>query len=82
MQVDHVNSDDSIVQDNHFNNNKDDSQTQFKDKDSSVNNSHGKSDSSQQLKDLKLNKIIHQGNKILQSEESSNSTIISTNTHT
>ena len=47
IQVDHVNSEDSIVQDEHSNNNKDQGQTQFKYKDSSVDKSHGKLDSSQ-----------------------------------
>ena len=75
IQVDHVNSEDSIVQDDHFNNNKDDGQTQFKDKNSSVNKSHGKSD----LKYLKSNKIVDQENKILLSEESSDYAIVSAN---
>ena len=82
IQVDHVNNKDSTIQDDHSNNNKDDSQTQFKDKDSSVDKSHGESDSSQQLKGLKSNQIVHQENQILLSEESSNSTILSANNHT
>ena len=82
IQVDHANSEDPMVQDDHSNNNKGDSQTQVKDKDSYVNKSHGKSDSSQQLKDLKSNKMVDQENQILLSEESSNSTIVSANTHT
>ena len=60
----------------------DDDQTQFKDKDSSVDKSHGKSNSSQQLKHFKLNKIVDQEIQILLCEESSNSAIVSANNHT
>ena len=82
IQVDIVNSEDSIVQGDHSNNNKDDGQTQFKDKDSSIDKSHCKSDSSQQLKDLTSNKIVNQENQIILSKEQNNFTIISVNTHT
>ena len=46
IQVDHVNSEDSIVQDEHCNNNKDQGQTRSKDKDNSEGGSHGELDSS------------------------------------
>ena len=82
IQGDHINNEDSIVQDDHSNNNKDDGRTQFKDNDSSVDKSHGELDSSKQLRDLKSNKIVNQENQILLSKESSNSTIASANTHT
>ena len=82
IQVDHVNNEDSTIKDNHSNNNKDDSQPQFNDKDSSMDKSHGELDSPQQLNNLKLDKIVNQENQILLSEESSNSTIVSVNTYT
>ena len=48
MQVNHINSEDSIVQGDHSNHNEADSQSQFKDRDNSLDESHGESDSSQQ----------------------------------
>ena len=53
IQIDHFDSDQSIVWDNHSNNNDNDSQTPNNDVDNSEGGSHGKSDSSQQLNDLK-----------------------------
>ena len=43
--------------------------------------SHGESDNSQQLKDLKSNKIVGQNDQIIIYKESSNSTIVAANTH-
>ena len=82
IQVDRVNSEDSIVQDNHSNNNKDHGQNQSKDKDNSIDKSHGKLDSSQQLYNIELNKIIGQENQVLLSMGSNNSTSVSANKHT
>ena len=62
IQVNHFDSNQSIAWDDHSNNDNDDSKTQNSDIDNFEGGSHGKSDSSQQLKDLKLNKIANQKN--------------------
>ena len=49
----------------------------LKDKDSSVDKNHGKSDKSQQLKDLKLNKIVDHEDQVILTQESYNSTSVS-----
>ena len=59
IQVDHVNSEDSIVQNDHSNNNKDEGQTQSKDGDNYVDKSHGKLNSSHQLYNMESNKIVN-----------------------
>ena len=82
IKINHFDSNQSIVWDDHSNNNDDNSQTQSNDKDNSEDKSHGELDSPQQLKDLKSNKIVDQENQILIYVESGNSTSVSTNNHT
>ena len=82
IQIDHVNSEDSIVQDDNSNNNKDDGQAQSKDKNSSVDKSQDKLNNSQQLYNKKSNKLVDQEIQTIISKESSNSTIVSVSTRT
>ena len=66
MQINHFDSNQSVVWDDHSNNNDCDSQTPNNDKNNSQDGSHGELDSSQQLKNLKLNKIVdHEDQDIL-----------------
>ena len=77
MQVDHFNSNDSIVPDDNSNNNKDDSQTPRNHEENSEDESYGELDSSPQLIDMKSNKIVNEENQILLYMGSSNSTSVS-----
>ena len=60
---------------NHSNNNDYDSQTPSNDKDNSEDGTHGELDSSQQLKDLNSNKIVHHEDQDILTKESNNSTM-------
>ena len=62
IQIDHFDSDQSIVRDDYSNNNDNDSQTPNNGRNNSKDWSHGELNSSQQLKDLKLNKVVDQEN--------------------
>ena len=77
IQINHFDSDHSIVRDDHPNNNNDESQTPSNDKDNSEDGGHGKLDSSQQLKDLKSNKIVNHEDQVILTKESNNSTRVS-----
>ena len=66
-------SDHSIVQDDHSNNNDNDGRTHFNDKDNSEDESYDESDSSQQLNGMKPNKIVEQENQNLLTVGSSKS---------
>ena len=78
IQVNHFDSNHSIVQDDNSKNNKDDGQTLCNDKNISEDESHGELDSSPQIIDIKSNKIVNQENQILLYVGSSNSTSVST----
>ena len=78
IQVNHFDSNHSLVQDDHSNNNKDDGQTPRNDKDNSEDESHGELDSSPQLIHMKLNNIVDQENRIILYMGSSSSTSVST----
>ena len=58
IRIDHFDSNQSIVRDDHSNNNDDDSQTPSNDKDNSEDGSHHELDNSQHLDDLKSDMII------------------------
>ena len=77
IQIDHFDSNQSVVLDDHSNNNDDDSQTPSNDKDNSEDGSHGELDSSQQLKDLKSNKIVNHEDQVILTKKSNNSTSVS-----
>ena len=78
IQINHFNSNQSVVWDDHSNNNDDDSQTSSNDKDNSAEDgSHSELDSSQQLKDLKSNKIVDHEDQVMLTKESNNSTSVS-----
>ena len=59
IEIDHFDSNQSVVPDDHFNNNDNDSQNPYNDMDDSEDGSHGELYSLQQLKDLKSNKIVN-----------------------
>ena len=77
IQISHFNIEQSVVQDDHSNNNKYDSQTPSNDRDNSKDGSHGELDSSQQLKDLKSNKIINHEDQDILTKELNSSTSVS-----
>ena len=76
-QVNHFDSNHSIVQDDHYNNNNDDGRIHSNDKDDDDDESYDKLDGSQQLNDMELNKIVEQENQNLLTVGSSNSTSVS-----
>ena len=82
IQINHFDNNQSIIRDDHSNNNNNDSQTPSNDKDNSEDGSHGELNCSQQLKNLKSNKIVHHEDQVILTEESNNSTIVSANNHT
>ena len=57
IKVDNFGSDHFIVQDDHSDNNKDESQTQYNDEDNSEDKRYDELDNSQQLTGMELNKI-------------------------
>ena len=65
IQVNHFDSDHSIVSDDYSKNNKDGSQTQYNDNNNYGDESHGELDSPWQLNDIESNKIVYQENQIL-----------------
>ena len=73
MQINHFGSDYFTAQDDHYNNNENDSQTQYNVKD----NSRDELDSSQQLDSMDSKIIIQQENQILLTVESSKSMSVS-----
>ena len=77
IQVDHFDSDHSIIRDDHFNNNNDKGRTHFNNEDDSEDESYDELDSSQQLNGMESNKIVDQENQILLTVGSSNSTSVS-----
>ena len=76
VQVNHVDSDHSIVQDDHSNNNDDDGHIHSNNKDDSEDESYDELDGSQQLNNMESNKIVEQENHNLLTVESSNSTCV------
>ena len=77
IQINHFNIKQAIVWDDHSNNNEYGSQTPSNDKDNSENGSHGELDSSQQLGDLKSNKIVNHEDQVIMTKESYNYTSVS-----
>ena len=74
IQVNNFDSDHSIVQDDHSNNNDDGGRIHSNDKDDSEDESYDELDGSQQLNDMESNKIVKQENHNLLTVGSSNST--------
>ena len=77
VQVNHFDSNHSIVQDDHSNNNNDDGRIHSNDKDDSEDESYDELDSSKQLNGMESNRIVDQGNQNLLTVESSKSTSVS-----
>ena len=77
IQIDYFESKQSVVQDDHSDNNDYDSQNSSNDKDNSENGSHSELDSSQQLEDLKLNKIVDHEDQVILTKKLNNSTSVS-----
>ena len=76
IQVNHVDSNHSIAQDDHSNNNDDNGCIHSNDKNDSEDESYDKLDGPQQLNDMELNKIVEQENHDLLTVGSSNSTSV------
>ena len=77
IQIDHFNIEQYILRDDHFNNNKYDSQTPSNNENNSQDGSHGELDISQHLKDLKSNKIVDYEDQFILTEESYTHTSVS-----
>ena len=77
IQIDQLDSDRFIAQDDHFDNLKDDGQTQSNNMDKSEDKSYDELDYSQQLDCMELNIIFHQEDQILLTVGSSKSTSVS-----
>ena len=77
IQVDHFNSNHSIVQDDYSNNSKDDGRTHFNDGDNSEDESYDELDCSQHLNGVEPNRIVNQENQILITMRSKKSTDVS-----
>ena len=65
IQVNHFDSNHSIVQDDHFNNKDNDGRTHFNDENNSEDESYDELDSSQHLNSMESNKIVNQRNETL-----------------
>ena len=77
IQTNHFNSDHFIVQDNYSDNYKDGGQNHFNNGNNPEDESDYELDSSQQLNVMGLNKIIDQGDQVILTKGSSNSTSVS-----